>query len=205
VNDCVNGEVRDALPDFLNGRLGRSDAETVAEHVESCADCRTELELLQELRSSSPILPVMDVERIAAAIRPYAPGSAREVPARRSSLFSARTWQLAAAAAIVAAGGWFATGSVRQSGSTVVARVAETASGTAVATPATVGAASAPSASSAAATRPVMIASLPLVTGVSDLTDDQLEQLLADLDGMEAVPSAEPATLALPLDDLGGE
>jgi hypothetical protein len=81
------------------------------------------------------------------------------------------------------------------------AGVAETAANTVVSTPATV-AVESPAPASA---KPVIVASLPLVTGVSDLTDDQLEQLLADLDGMEAVPSAEPATLALPLDDLGGE
>ena len=57
MNDCVNAEARDALPDLLHGRLSELDTATMKAHVESCADCRAELELMRAVRSSARITP----------------------------------------------------------------------------------------------------------------------------------------------------
>ena len=209
MNDCVNGEIRDALPDLVNGRLSRADAAIVNEHSESCADCRAELALLREVVAGAPLVPVIDAERIASAIPPYAPDLSNvRIPARKSTFNISRAWQLAAAAMVVAIGGWFAANGTRTTVEVPPAQVALRSSTPAVVSPAASGAIE-PASSTVTATTttvaPAMVASLPLVTGMSDLTDDQLEQLLTDLDGMEAVPSAEPAALTLPIEDLGGE
>ena len=201
MNDCVNGEIRDALPDLVNGRLSRAEAAVVSEHVESCVDCRAELALLREAVAGAPLVPVMNIERIASGIRPYAADTSKvRISARGSAFSGSRVWQLAAAAVVLVAGGWFATNSARLNVATSPAQVAESPAIPAVVSPAPATAAS-PVATATEA--PPMVASLPLVTGISDLTDDQLEQLLTDLDGMEAVPSAEPAALTLPIEDLG--
>jgi len=55
MNDGVNAEFRDALPDLLHGRLNALDRATLTAHVESCADCRAELALLGEARASAPV------------------------------------------------------------------------------------------------------------------------------------------------------
>ena len=52
MTECINTEVREALPDLLNGRLSALDTATMNAHVESCAECRAELELLREIRDS---------------------------------------------------------------------------------------------------------------------------------------------------------
>ena len=70
MTECINTEVREALPDLLNGRLSVLDTATMNAHIEACAECRAELELLREIRGSR-IVPRMDAARIAAAIAPY--------------------------------------------------------------------------------------------------------------------------------------
>ncbi|HZI99913.1 MAG TPA: zf-HC2 domain-containing protein, partial [Gemmatimonadaceae bacterium] len=71
MNDCVKAEVRDALPDFINHRLSELDAATMREHIESCADCKAELELIRQARAAALLAPKMNVDRIAAALPSY--------------------------------------------------------------------------------------------------------------------------------------
>jgi anti-sigma factor RsiW len=185
VNDCVNAEVRDALPGLLHGRLSDVDTATMMAHVESCADCRAELALLREVRAAAPIAPPVDAARIAAAIQPYSGTLGLEAPSAPKSVFGrVGGWRLATAVVLVAAGAWTVSDSARESLVGRDQRVAQVA----------------PAAGPALATS---VASLSLVSGVQDLSDAQLVQLLADLDGMETIPSEEPDPLALPLDDTG--
>ena len=76
MTECINTEVREALPDLLNGRLSVLDTATMNAHIEACAECRAELELLREIRGSR-IVPRMDAARIASAIAPYGGATAR--------------------------------------------------------------------------------------------------------------------------------
>ena len=71
MSECVNAEVKEALPDLLNGRLSALDTATMKAHVESCADCRAELELLREAKTSALLIQKMDAAKISAAIPPY--------------------------------------------------------------------------------------------------------------------------------------
>ena len=95
MNDCSNVRVREALPDLLHERLEVSTRRRVESHLEGCADCRAELELLRGVRAALLTRsPRVDDQRIARAIVPYrAPGRA----------FS--WWQVAAAVVLVVGGG----------------------------------------------------------------------------------------------------
>ena len=198
MNDCMNTEVRDALPDFVNNRLSGLDAVTMKEHIESCADCQAEVALLREVRASTMLAPQIDANRIASAIRPY--GVVRPEPA-----VSRRPWLVAAAAAIVAIGA-FAILNRPPTNSAAPA--------VAVVTPAaSVAAEIEPKASTIPAPTPTIeksapkevdVASLSLVGSTDDLSDADLESLVQALDGIESVPSAEPGSVTTTVDDIDG-
>lgn len=99
MNDCPNGEIRDLLPDLLSGRLGEAEHAEVEAHVRECVDCQEELELLRSMRSALRRAPAVDVDRILAGISPY------RAPARLVTSKSWRGWRIAAAVALLAAGG----------------------------------------------------------------------------------------------------
>lgn len=199
MNDCVNTEVRDALPDFVNNRLSGLDAVTMKEHIESCADCQAEVAILREARASAMLAPQIDANRIASAIRPYA--VVRPQPA-----VSRRPWLMAAAAAILAIGGF-----------AILDRPATIGVGPAVAVVTPTPTVAAPSESKVATTtaaatttaekpapKEVDVASLSLVGSTDDLSDADLESLVSALDGIESVPAAEPGSVTTTVDDIDG-
>lgn len=204
MTECLNKEVREALPDLLNGRLSPLDTATMNAHVESCADCRAELEFLREVRASAPLAPPMDFGRIAASIPAYG-GIATSVPPRTSVRSSFRTIGIIAAGLVVAFAGWSVTRSSLNPGQPSPTTVAS-APVSSVVTPST-----------AAETQPAegnkgtseivsgetQVASLSLVGSTQDLSDADLEQLTSDLEGLEALPSAEPQSVTLAVEDNG--
>ncbi len=212
MTDCINAEVRDALPDLMHGRLSELDTVTMSAHVETCADCREELRLLQEVRASAPIAPRIDISRIVAALPAALPAAMptaadqliASAPAhgRRSS---SMLWKMTAVAALLVTGSLtFATGR-RQA---TVAPVSSTSTAAPVAS-----AVSSPTeslvvvASNSAAgeshTAVKATAGLSLTGGVQDLSDDQLESLVNGLDNVEAIPSAEPEPFIISVDEDG--
>jgi hypothetical protein len=60
-----------------------------------------------------------------------------------------------------------------------------------------------PSEASTTATGETQVASLSLVETTAGLSDADLEKLMAELDGMESVPSAEPQAITITDDDFG--
>ena len=94
--DCPNGDVRDALPEYLNDRLDPARRAEVESHLLRCDACRAELSLLRDLRATMRRTPAVDIAAIAAAIPP------RRQPARRTWL---TTWRAAAAVVAIAVGG----------------------------------------------------------------------------------------------------
>jgi anti-sigma factor RsiW len=203
VNDCINAEVRDALPDFINHRLSELEATTVREHVESCADCRAEVAILESVRAAAPLAPRLDVNRIAAAVPAY-----HRIDARSTSFISRRVWALAATALIVAIGGWavsmrsaseVSAPAVAVISSAPVATTAETASPSV-----TVPGAKATSPVQSSGTKQIQVASLSLVGSTDDLSDADLENLVAALDGIDAVPAAEPGSVTSTVEDIDG-
>ena len=200
MNDCMNAEARDALPDLFHGRLSALDTATMKAHVESCADCRAELELMREVRSSARMAPRIDAAAIAATIPAYPAVTVPAQPARASifSRFGALT--MTAAAALIAIGGWaLSTGSRSEPTATQSASTSP-----AVVTPAPAVVPSAPPTPSRAV-QETEVADLSLVGNTADLTDADLEKLVAALDGIETLPAAEPHSITITDDDIGAE
>ncbi len=103
MSDCPNAEVRDLLPDLLHDRLDARTRAMVVAHVDGCADCRSELELLRSLRGSlDRATPRVDVDRIVAALP--APASVRPGQHRRAWRVLS-DWRIAAAVTFIVAGG----------------------------------------------------------------------------------------------------
>lgn len=204
MNECVNAEVKEALPDLLNGRLSALDTATMNAHVESCADCRAELELLRQAKTSALLAPRMDAAKIAAAIRPYPRVPAHVEPARPVAA-RFRTLRIAAVAAIVAVGGLLWSVSSRDNADPVARTAVNTAS------PADPAAAPAEIASPRAVpdlaqkANETQVASLSLVGSTSDLSDADLELLVAELDAMESLPAEEPQSFTNTVEDIGSD
>lgn len=96
MSDCPNGDVRDALPDYLHGRLDAARRREVESHLASCPTCRAELSLLRDLRDRVRHAPAVDAVAIASAIPPY------RAPVRRAW---SNGWRVAAALVAIAVGG----------------------------------------------------------------------------------------------------
>lgn len=180
--ECFSPEVRDFLPDLVHGRLGEVDNATMLAHVEACAACGAELAMLREVRSASPVVASVDVARIVAMLPapavthiPKSPS-----PARRSAV-----WMTAAAVAMLAIVGVFTARSTNGP-----AAVAED-----TAAPVAVAAVPSPSETS----QPEE--SLALVAGLQELTDEEIQSLLTELDQIETIPSAEPNPSAIAVED----
>src|SRR6476619_5571250 len=122
MDKCVSAEMRDALPDFVHGKLDATRMADVRAHIANCAECAAEVELLNHVISSAALTPAMDVARIAGALPlptrhgfllHRGSGVATEPESKSISPASStrhRTWaspfvRIAAVAAIVTAGG----------------------------------------------------------------------------------------------------
>ena len=212
MSDCMNTEVRDALPDLVHGRLDQLNTATMEAHVESCAECRAELALLKAVRESAPLVPPMNVDRIAASIGNYGGASVMSHAPERHTPRRSWSYGLMAtlAAVIFVVGGVVISnrGDV-QSTTTVASQPATTTSVVASSQPATVPTSSAaevtkevqPSVISAAETQ---VASLSFVGGTQDLSEAELETLLAELDTMEGMPAAEPQPVITTIENIDG-
>ena len=51
MTDCANGEIRDRLPELVNGRLDGEMLDLVRGHVADCHACQTEARLLERARA----------------------------------------------------------------------------------------------------------------------------------------------------------
>jgi anti-sigma factor RsiW len=216
MNDCIETEVRDALPDLIHGRLSDLDTATLTAHVESCADCRAEMELLRQLRASAPLAPRIDVARIVSSLPLPLPTAAdlvasesvRVRPAPRRSFI----WKTAMAASLLVVGSLTFANSRRvplpvpvvPSGVSANVTVPPAASAQqAASVPAKGVAVAETTARSAATVRAASNTGLSL-TGVQDLTDDQLQALVNGLDNVKGLPSEEPEAISIGVDDNEG-
>ena len=160
MNDCMEREIREMLPDVLHGTLVPADRSRVDAHLAICGECRRELETLRVVHSAAVFAPAIDVDRIVRQIPPYT----IIVPAqKRPAASRAVAWLVAAGLAFIVAGG----------GSVLMSRTGNVETAPAVA-------------SSSAAH------SLALASGVEDLSDGGIEQLISELNGFDAIPAGEP-------------
>lgn len=209
MNDCPDGEMRDLLPGYVHGTLSVAERTAVAAHLGACEDCSAEVELIAAAARSFAA-PGVDVDRILRAL-PAAPRGMRATGTRRS--FAVGLGRVAAAIGVIAIGA-FSVVALR-------GRFGSQASGTVASAPASAGGsvptlvAAAPdhrasrvaAESAARASTSHAVARAPAASrvaisfggGLSDLTDDQLDTLLGELDAIEALPSAEPETHLTPI------
>jgi predicted anti-sigma-YlaC factor YlaD len=201
----VNAEVKEALPDLLNGRLSALDTATMKAHVESCADCRSELELLRQAKTSALLIPAMDAAKIAAAIPPY-PRVPAHVAPKQPVDARFKALRIAAVAVLIAAGGLVWSVTSRGGVEPVTRSAVNTADPDAsVALPGGAGSTLTESVRGASASSETQVASLSLVGSTSDLSDADLELLVAELDEMEPLPAEEPQSFTNTVEDLGSD
>jgi hypothetical protein len=188
MNDCVNGDIRDVLPELVNGNLPAGDVARVQEHVRACADCAAEVDLLRTARAAMHLAPTMDTARIAAAVQA---STAQRLAARRAPAARiARIAGLSLVAVIGALGVW----SLRDS-SPAASNAPDAPAMAAVAPPDQPGVVEqAQPAESRAPRAPVQLA---LGGDMSQLGDDDLLALLDEVSALEAMPGEEPASLAI--------
>lgn len=210
MSECTNGEMRDLLPELVSGRLGAAMRLAVEAHVAECEECAEELALLRVMRPALMRTPAIDTDRIAAAVRAQLPAMAQRGARRR-----AVPWSLAIAAAAVIAV-TVAGYEVATRGQAVAPDIASTHAPVApardsakdpiaplpVAVPKTLAprpAAAPPQELAVAPNASATVASANGLDNLSDLSDDDVRALTASLDGISAIPSAEPGAEIDPL------
>jgi anti-sigma factor RsiW len=208
-------EMRDALPDYLNGTLDAARTAEVRAHVVACDECAAELELLRVVVASAPSAPPMDVARIANAIpTPTKHGfmihRGRDGVARRDAsivvpirsrprrIWSRPSVRIAAGLAIVTAGGLsLLVGRDVLRPESQVGQLKPVEVATSTAAPSVNAPVATTKASSTPQAQPRQVASnaaegLSLTGDLQELSDEHLETLLNEMDRMDGLPSAEP-------------
>ena len=99
MTDCPRSEIRDLLPDWVNGSLDRDAAADVSEHLTTCAVCRDEADLLGRLRVVLSPEPSIDIRRVAERVVERT--STRGGGAARGKSWRAMVGGLAIAASVV--------------------------------------------------------------------------------------------------------
>jgi anti-sigma factor RsiW len=195
MSECANGELRDLLPELVNGRLDAETQRVVVAHVVGCEACAEELALLRALRPGLVRGPVVDAAKIAAAVHAQTAQQARRDAMQPRF---AAPWGVAIAAAALLA--------VSAIGYAVV-----TPRSTPVQAPSPQVAVAPPHGTAPAASPATTVAAGDAVLdNLSDLSDDDVRTLTASLGGISAVPDADPAggidPLGASLDDnsVGG-
>lgn len=185
MGECSNAAMRDLLPDLLHDRLPAAVRAELRGHVDACADCRLELELLRRVRAAT-VAPRVDASRIAAALPPY------RARARWRRWMESPQLRVAAAVILLVGGVAVFTFVGREPQADRTAAQTPTAGTVPVAVapgvaPVIVGATAAMT-RSASSSAP---AELAVGETLNDLSDADLRALLEELGQLEAVTPAE--------------
>ena len=190
MRDCENGQIRDQLPALVHGTLGAAEGHAVAAHVAQCNDCQAEVTLLHRVRASLDA-PHIDTARIVAILPLPSEVMARTAHVRH--VRHVRRWRMAAAAAIVLAA-VVSLASLRQlfdggsaAGRSASAMAARRSEGQVM--PSIVPDESVP----VALLAPALVSASPVTIGAArHLSDAHLRLLLKEMDGLKALPCADP-------------
>jgi anti-sigma factor RsiW len=195
MNDCPRGDIRDLLPDLVHEQLDSGMRTQVRSHIERCADCAAEVQLLRTARSALRRPVPVNVERVASAV-PVAP--------RRLQRARTPAWVLPIAATLLmiltgglviaflgdgGAGGTIATG--------IPVDTPRLADGVTDPVPVMPAPGGAPGGTMPGRTPELVLASEAglFVGGLADLDDDELESMLQLLDTLDPLPDEEPVQL----------
>jgi len=200
MSECTNGEVRDLLPELVNGRLDAEALQTVEAHVASCTECAEELALLRSLRPALMRSPIIDTQRIAAAVHAHAAGTAGRAAAP-TGIARGRRIAIAAATLIAVSALCHAVRTHRIAAPEVAVVPAPPDAIKDTTHPSRTG----PESTRAPIVAPprtapvhapqqrVAVASTGVLDNISDLSDDDVRTLTASLDKLSSVPDADPA------------
>jgi hypothetical protein len=189
MNNCIERDIQEMLPDLLHGTLAGDARARVEAHLADCIECSQDLEVLRTVKAAAVFAPSIDVDRVVRQIPPYTSiVPAVERPARTRVV----SWLVAASLALVVASGGSLLLQQRVSAPRPVApgeSASTVAPGAGKATsiaPDRV----APSASgSGVQARPHALA---LANDVEGLSDGDLRQLMSDMGRFDALPAPEP-------------
>lgn len=204
--DCANVEMRELLPDFVAGAVDAPTRARVEEHIASCAECASEVEMLRLVRSAFAATPAIDIQRVVAALPK--PGAATRVAGGRAPVKRWMDWRIAAALTMISVGGLSLAIGKRLSTSprvgpddtvTIVQRVDSPSVPVAPVpvTPPSTTTGKGNDTGRPVSSRPVTSAKAQLSFGggVSDLDDESIRALLGaleEIDRAPVAPSAEP-------------
>jgi anti-sigma factor RsiW len=179
--DCSNAEIRDRLPELVNGHLDGELLDLVRTHLVDCDPCRAEVLLLEHTRA----VLILSSPRIdTAAVVKALPAPAFR--ARRRAF----DWRIAASIAVLVVGGGSAA--VLFNGRSP-ARIDSVALAAARPSDTTLG--------DTSIANPVDGSELSVSGDLSGLSDDELRTLLGKVEGIEALPAAE-VHVAAPLNGV---
>jgi hypothetical protein len=180
MNKCTNSEIQDLLPELEHGKLSAAMRQSVEEHIAGCESCREDLRVIRTVKSAAVFTPAINVESVVRQIPPYRmPVPAKEAPARRRVV----QWLVAATVGVLLIGGGTLLKN-RQSADNGVA-VSEPSP------PAMIGE-TLPAMPSVPVGTAAHTPALALVADVRELSDGNLQQLMDELDNMDALPNSEP-------------
>ena len=187
MNECIEPDLQEMLPDLLHRTLDARATARVETHLAGCASCTQELAVLRMVAEAAVFAPSVDVDRIVRQIPPYKSiAPVAQAPARTRIV----SWLVAASLLVVAAGGGSLLMVQQKSPATRVAERSLPAVSVTV-----------PETSVAMAPAPVAqpAHALTIAAGVDGLSDGDLRQLMNDMDSFDALPSAEPEPV-IPVD-----
>lgn len=184
MRDCPDAATRDLLPLFVSGRLDTVGQARVEAHVQGCADCAAEVDLLRATVRAYDVAP-LDAVAIASRI-PTARAAKRARPFHSQPL-----WRVAAAITIMIAGTATTMLLNRPDFGTGVPGLPPDTGVTAVLSGAPVDSSGLVALAGGARTEK----SISFGNNLSDLTDAQLEALLASVDKMDGTVTTDPETL----------
>ncbi|MBI3569024.1 MAG: zf-HC2 domain-containing protein [Gemmatimonadetes bacterium] len=173
--------MRDRLPLWVHGALPSDEAGAVAAHVAGCEACAAEVALIRRI-AGSLAAPMPDVARIVAALPTAADLRARAARTRRFRFAAAASVLLVASAAVVTLRSPRDVGGGRADAAPQLAVRAEPAMPSIV-----------PDESVTVTLDEPGVHDVPGFPTVSELSDDQLRELIVSLQQIEALPSAQPA------------
>ena len=188
MNNCMETEIQEMLPDLLHRTLAADARARVEAHVASCEQCREELEVLRTVKSAAVFAPVINVDQVVRQIPPYQ----KIVPAvERPATTRVVSWLVAATMAIAVIGGGSLVLARRDVPPAVVSNPKVSTPSPDAQGPTTVaGSASQPEPSTIAAAAPHTHA-LALAADVGGLSDGNLEQLMTEMAQFDALPATE--------------
>ena len=191
MNNCMDTEIQEMLPDLLHRTLAADTRARVEAHVASCEQCREELAVLRTVKAAAVFAPIINVDQVVRQIPPYQ----KIVPAvERPATTRVVSWLVAATMAIAVIGG----------GSLVLARrdVPNNRSAAAIADPpVSIPSPTAPEPTSTSRSGSQSETNLPvaaphthalaLAADVDGLSDGNLEQLMTEMAQFDALPATE--------------